>query len=142
MQRGFYFLDRASNKDISVYHILAAISAYHCTAANFESTDWASILSLYNKLLQLDNSPVVLLNRSIALAKVSGPKKAIEELQKLNNTPSLKSYHLFYSTLAEFYMESGKFTEAASCLKTAISLSPLKAEMDLLQRKLEMCIKK
>jgi RNA polymerase sigma-70 factor (ECF subfamily) len=142
MQKGFYYLEQSSNKNISVYHVLATISAYHCSAANYGSTDWASILSLYDKLLLIDSSVVVLLNRTIALSKVEGPAKAIEELQKIKNDPALRSYHLLYSTLAEFYIELGNFKEAISYLEKAIDLSPLQAEKDLLQKKLEMCRQK
>jgi RNA polymerase sigma factor (sigma-70 family) len=142
MQKGFYYLEQSSNKNISLYHILATISAYHCSAANFESTDWKSILSLYDKLLQIDNSPIVMLNRSIALSKVEGPKNAIKELQKLKHNQVLKSYHLFYSTLAEFYIQLNEFRDAVAAIKTAIALSPLKAEQELLKKKLEMCRQK
>jgi RNA polymerase sigma factor (sigma-70 family) len=142
MQKGFYYLEQASNQNISVYHILATISAYHCTAPDFESTDWASILSLYDKLLLIDNSAVVMLNRTIALAKVNGPAKALEELEKIKNNPFLRSYYLFFSTQAEFYIQLNKFKEACDCLKMAIDLSPLKAEKDLLQKKLETCKQK
>src|SRR4029079_18400044 len=83
MQKGFYFLDQSTGKSISTYHVLAAISAYHCSAADFESTDWGSILALYDKLLLIDPSPVVMLNRAIAFAKVKGPLKAIEVLKKI-----------------------------------------------------------
>lgn len=142
MQKGFYYLEQSSNKNISVYHILATISAYHCSAIDFESTDWVSILSLYDKLLQIDHSPVVMLNRTIAISKVSGAKKAIEELEKIKSNPALQSYHLLYSAQAEFYMQLNKFKEAAACLTTAIELSPLKAEKDLLQKKLDTCNEK
>ena len=140
MQKGFNYLERATTgRDITVYHILAAISAYHCSAATFESTDWKSILALYDKLAEADHSPLVILNRTIALSKVKGVNEAIAELEKIRNNPSLKAYHLFYSTLGEFYMQAAKFDEAAVCLETAISLSNVPAEKELLQKKLDMC---
>jgi RNA polymerase sigma-70 factor (ECF subfamily) len=142
MQKGFFYLEQASNQNISIYHVLAMISAYHCSAKNFESTDWKSILSLYDKLLLIDPSPLVMLNRSIALEKVSGAKKALESLEEIKNNPALKNYHLFYSIQAEFYMKLNKNREAAVCLNTAIELSPLPAEKELLQKKLEACNKK
>jgi RNA polymerase sigma factor (sigma-70 family) len=142
MQKGFYYLEQASNQNISVYHILATISAYHCSAANYESTDWKSILSLYDKLLVIDNSAIVMMNRTIALSRVDGPKKAIEELKKLKDNPSLQSYYLLYSTLAEFHIQLKEFKEAINCLKTAIDLTPLQSEKDLLRKKLDMCKKK
>jgi RNA polymerase sigma-70 factor (ECF subfamily) len=142
MQKGFFYLEQSANKTISMYHILATISAYHCSAADFESTDWQSILSLYDKLLLIDNSAIVMLNRAIALSKVSGVKNAIAELQRISENPVLQSYHLFHSTLAEFYLQANQFKEAAEALKTAIALSPLQAEKDLLQRKFDLCNKK
>jgi RNA polymerase sigma factor (sigma-70 family) len=139
MQKGFYYLEEASKHNISVYNILAAISAYHCSAANYGSTDWNSILSLYDKLLILDSSVVVKLNRTIAVSKVHGPQKAIEELLKIKDDPALRSYHLLYSTLAEFHIELKKYKEATAYLKKAIALTPLAAEKELLEKKLYMC---
>jgi RNA polymerase sigma factor (sigma-70 family) len=143
MQKGFYYLERsAGHGSLSIYHILAAISAYHCAAKDFESTDWTSILSLYDKLIKIDPSPVVLLNRAIVISKVSSALEALEELEKIKNSPALESYHLFYSTQAELYIQIDEFHKASEALKKAIQLSPLQAEKDLLQKKLELCIKK
>ncbi|MGB4847988.1 MAG: sigma-70 family RNA polymerase sigma factor [Saprospiraceae bacterium] len=142
MQKGFYYLDQSTNATISVYHVLATISAYHCSAADFESTDWTSILALYDKLLLIDPSPLVMLNRAIAFAKVNGEKKAIEELKRIEKNPALQSYHLFHSTLAEFYLQSNLFQEAGSSLKKAIDLSSLSIEKEWLQKKLELCLQK
>jgi RNA polymerase sigma factor (sigma-70 family) len=140
MQKGFaYLLQAAADNNISVYHLLAAISAYHCSAPDFASTDWNSILLLYNKLGEIDRSPLVTLNRAIALSKVEGPQIAIAELEKLNDIPALKSYHLFYSTLGELYIQAGRFNEAKSALTTAISLSQLPAEQKLLRKRLAAC---
>jgi RNA polymerase sigma-70 factor (ECF subfamily) len=141
MQKGFNYLEQAATgKDVSVYHILAAISAYHCSATNFESTDWKNILLLYDKLAGVDHSPLVMLNRTIALSKVKGLSVAIAELEKIKSNPSLKTYYLLYSTLGEFYMQASRFNEAQTCLETAISLSNLAVEKDLLQKKLDMCM--
>jgi RNA polymerase sigma factor (sigma-70 family) len=141
MQKGFACLEKAaSHNNISVYHILAAISAYHCAAADFESTDWKSILLLYDKLGEIDNSPIVALNRAIALSKVEGLDVAIGELQKLQNVPPVKNYQPYYSTLGELYLQAGRFDKAKEILSTAISLSDLPAEQKLLRKKLEVCI--
>lgn len=143
IQKGLSNLEKStSNTHISIYQILATISAYHCVATNFYSTDWKSILSLYDNLLQLDNSPIVLLNRAIALSKVAGAAKGIKELELIQDNPLIKSYHLFYSTQAEFYVELNKFSEAAECLEKAIKLSPLPSEIKLLQSRLETCNEK
>lgn len=142
MQKGFYFLDQSTSDSISVYHVLATISAYHCSAIDFKSTDWISILALYDKLLLIDPSALVLLNRAIAFAKVNGENKAIEELKKIESYPALQTYHLYHSTLAEFCIQSGLFKEATVSLNRAIELAVLKAEKELLQKKLNLCLEK
>ena len=143
MEKGFYWLEKATvDEDLSIYHFLAAISAHHCAAPDFESTDWKSILSLYDNLVQMDPSPLILLNRAIALSKVTGAQQALDELEKIKDSPALTSYHLFYSTKAEFYLQMNEFKKAVECLEKAIELSTLPAEKELLKKKLELCYKK
>lgn len=142
MRKGFYYLEKSTiHKTLSIYHLLAAISAYHCTAPDFASTDWKSILSLYDKLVQIDDSPVVLLNRAIVLAKVNGPASGLEALEKIKDSPALATYHLFHSAQAEFYLQMNDPARASISLERAIQLSPLQAEKDLLKSKLELCKK-
>jgi len=140
MEKGFYFLHQSTvGDDISIYHILAAISSHHCSAPDFNSTDWNAILSLYDKLLLMDNSPVIILNRAVVISKVYGPVKAIDELEKIRRNSAMEKYRLFYSTMAEFYMQLNELKKAAACLEKAINLSPLNAEKKLLQQKLKKC---
>lgn len=131
-----YLREATKDGELSIYHILATISAHHCFAPDYQSTDWKGILSLYDNLIQLDKSPVVLLNRAIAISKVNGSVKALEELEKIKNDPALKSYYLFYSTQAEFFIQSKQLTHAAASLKHAIDLAPLQAEKEMLRKKL------
>jgi RNA polymerase sigma factor (sigma-70 family) len=143
MQQGFAFLEKSTVSNVvSVYHILATISAYHCSAPDFESTDWGGILALYDYLLTLDPSSLVRLNRSIAVAKIKGPSNALDELKVVKADPSFTSYHLLYSTEATFYLELGDFENAADSLRKAIEYAALKAEKDLLGRKLQRCLEK
>ncbi|MEP7376698.1 MAG: sigma-70 family RNA polymerase sigma factor [Chitinophagaceae bacterium] len=143
MKKGFSHLEKSTSEEqISIYHILASISACHCSAINYQATDWKGILTLYDRLIQIDNSPVVLLNRAIALSKVSGAEKAIAELEQIKNSASLKTYHLFYSTKAEFHMQLNQFSIAISAIETAIKLAPLQKEKLLLQEKLAFCREK
>jgi len=138
MGSGFYYLQQSmQNNELSMYHILAAISANYCAAQDYASTDWNTILSLYNNLLEFDRSPLILLNRAIALAKVDGPEKGLSELEQIENNPALKFYHLFYSTRAEFYIQLNDFSHAVSSLEKAMELAPLQAERDLLKKKLD-----
>jgi RNA polymerase sigma factor (sigma-70 family) len=143
MEKGFSNLNKSViGEEISVYHILASISSYHCSAPDFYSTDWKSILFLYDKLIQVDNSPVILLNRAIVLAKVCGTEKALAEMEKLKDMPSLRSYQLFYSVRAEFYMEKDQYQEAITMLQKAIELTPINAEKSFLKKKLAHCAEK
>lgn len=128
-----------AGNQISPYQILAAISAQHSTAQDFESTDWNGILSLYDNLAQIDNSPIVLLNRAIAVANVKGPGQALAELDLLKDNLLLKDYHLFYSTCAEFYIRLQQFSSALTCLEKAFALAGQEAEKKLLRGKIEFC---
>jgi RNA polymerase sigma factor (sigma-70 family) len=143
MEKGFVSLHKSTTNDqVTVFHILAAISAYHCAAPDYQSTDWNAILSLYDKLLLLDPSPVVQLNRAIALSKAVGLEKAIKELKRMGGSPLLTSYHLYYSTLASFLIESGHFEDALPLLQKAIALTSLDAEKALLTKKWNLCLAK
>jgi len=133
---GLAYLQRATeNSDISIYHILATISANYCIAPDYESTNWKNILSLYDSLIQLDSSPIVLLNRAVSVSKVHGAESALEELERIKDNPSVKSYHLFYSTQAEFFNQLNDTDNAIRSLERAILLAPLPGEKQLLEKK-------
>ena len=87
--------ESAAGDELSAYHLQAGIAACHCAASNYESTDWPQILSLYDRLLQLDESPVIALNRAVAVANVHGPEAGIEAVEAIQNGNQLKSYYLF-----------------------------------------------
>jgi RNA polymerase sigma-70 factor (ECF subfamily) len=138
--KGFSYIGRGPlPRKISAYHILAAISAHHCVSPDYASTDWAGILLLYDSLVEIDPSPVVRLNRTVALARVKGPQAALDELEKIRQYDALQSYYLFHATEGAFYMEMHCFEAAARCLQAAIDLAPLKTEKQLLEKKLEAC---
>jgi RNA polymerase sigma factor (sigma-70 family) len=142
MQQGFTYLERSATDNISVYHILATISAYHCSAPDFASTDWNGILALYDYWMVFDSSSMIKLNRSVAVSKVKGSAHALNELKVLKEDASFTAYHLLYSTEAAFYMDIGNFESASESLRKAIGYSPLKAEKLLLERKLQQCLEK
>lgn len=142
MDKGFVYLEQStSDGKLSKYHILAAISANHCSAVNYASTDWENILRLYDHLLYFDSSPIVVLNRAVAVSNIKGTKTAIDELKKMESEPVFKSYHLYYSTLAELYKEQKSFDEAIRSIHKALALSATKPEKDLLEKRLEWCNK-
>ncbi|TAL01054.1 MAG: sigma-70 family RNA polymerase sigma factor, partial [Verrucomicrobia bacterium] len=90
----FHFARSAAGETITEYHLQAGIAACHCTARDFASTDWPQILSLYDRLIAMDGSPIVALNRAVAVAQVHGPKAGIEAVAAIRDGEALKSYYL------------------------------------------------
>lgn len=135
----FHLAQSAAGDELSEYHLQAGIAACHCTASDYESTDWPRILSLYDRLIELDISPVVALNRAVAIAQVQGAKAGIEAVAAMKNRESLKSYYLLYAVLAEFEMELNDFHSAAGNLRKAIQLTETKSEKSFLSAKLRDC---
>ena len=128
--------------DISTYQVLATISAHHSTAASIETTDWNSILLLYENLAQIDSSPIVILNRAIAISQVKGAGPALAELDDLKNNSVLRDYHLYYSTRAELSIQLGQYSDALEDLEQAGRLATLDAEKQLIRRRIELCSRK
>jgi RNA polymerase sigma-70 factor (ECF subfamily) len=110
------------------YQIQAAINAVHADAASFEATDWNQILALYDQLLALSPTPVIALNRAIALGEVRGPAAALVLLDDLD----LDAYHLFHATRADLLRRLGRHGEAAMAYARAADLATNDAERDFL----------
>ena len=117
------------------YWLQAAIAACHAEAPTFEDTDWAQILALYGALVRLNPSPVIRLNRAIALEHVAGPAPAMEELDALRD--ELDSYHLYWATRAELLRRFGRLDEATAADRRAIELTDNPSERALLETRLE-----
>jgi RNA polymerase sigma-70 factor, ECF subfamily len=112
------------------YQIQAAIQAVHCDAPTATATDWAQILQLYDHLSQFTPTPVVALNRAVAVAEVRGPAAALTLVDRL----SLRDYHLFHAVRAELLRRLGRFTEATQAYDAAIARSTNTVESDFLKR--------
>jgi RNA polymerase sigma factor (sigma-70 family) len=142
--RGMLHLSQsATGGELSEYHLQAGIAACHSTASDYGATDWPRILSLYDRLIQIDDySPVVALNRAVAIAQVHGPKAGIEAVEAIQNRHPLDSYYLYYAVLAEFEAQLNKFQVAASHLRKALQLTELKSEQSLLSKRLRDCEKR
>jgi RNA polymerase sigma-70 factor (ECF subfamily) len=112
------------------YQIQAAIQAVHSDAPNAAATDWLQILQLYNQLLSVAPSPVVALNRTVAVAEVEGPDAALA----LVNGLELGQYHLFHAIRADLLRRLGRNPEAAAAYDAAIARSENAAERKFLQR--------
>ena len=140
MVRGFHHLKQsAAGAELSEYHLQAAIAACHCAAPDYESTDWAQILSLYDLLLKLNPSPIVALNRAVALSNVDGAQVALDALDTIPNRQSLQSYYLLYAVEADFRIKLKQFEDAARLIRKAMELTELRSERNLLQKRLALC---
>jgi RNA polymerase sigma factor (sigma-70 family) len=116
------------------YQLQAAIAAVHSEARSWSETDWEQIVALYDALLRLTDSPVIRLNRAVAVTHVSGPQVALGEVNDL--AISLDGYHLFWATRAELLDELGESALARAARLRALELSRNPAERALLERKL------
>ena len=118
------------------FAIQAAIAAEHCRAARPEDTDWPRILLLYGLLERVEPSPVVSLNRAVAVAMVEGPARAVELLDALAAGGALDSYHLLHSARAEFLRRLGDSEGAAAAYRRALELVGNDSERRFLERRL------
>ena len=118
------------------YAIQAAIAALHCRAARAQDTDWPQILALYEVLERLQPSPVISLNRAVAVAMVHGPQPALEILDTLAAAGDLDDYHLLHATRADLLRRSGSNDEAAKSYTRALALAANQSERRFLERRL------
>ncbi len=140
IQRGIRHLGLSSQGDqVSEYHFQAGISACHCLAPDAAATDWPQILRLYDMLVRVNDSPVVALNRAVALAKVRGPAEGLAAVEAILDRQPLDSYHLFHAVMGELEAQRQHFQAAAGHLRTALQLTEMASERSLLSRRLQEC---
>jgi RNA polymerase sigma-70 factor, ECF subfamily len=111
------------------YQLQAAINAVHADAATFAETDWAQIVALYDQLLALAPTPVVALNRAIAIGELQGPAAALALVEQLD----LDRYYAFQATRADLLRRLGRSSEAVAAYERAAALAPTEAERDFLR---------
>jgi RNA polymerase sigma-70 factor (ECF subfamily) len=116
------------------FQLQAAIAACHASAPTYAETDWLQILTLYDLLLRYDRSPVVRLNRAVALAECVGPEPALEEVEALGG--QLDAYHLWHATRADLLRRLGRFDAATAANQRAFDLAAVPAERALLRDRL------
>ena len=136
----FHFAKSAAGDELSEYHLQAGIAACHCAAKDYESTDWQKILSLYDRLAEFDQSPVVALNRAVAIANIRGAKAGLQAVRRIRNLNKLSSYYLLYAVLGEFEMESGNLQTAAEQFRKSFELAETKSERAFLLKRLQRCV--
>jgi RNA polymerase sigma-70 factor (ECF subfamily) len=135
----FHFAQSAAGKEITEYHLQAGIATCHCAAMDYASTDWRQILQLYDRLIEFDDSPVVALNRAVALAEVRGPQAGIEVVGAIQNLRSLESYYLLYAVLGEFEARLNHSEAAAAHFRKSLQLAEIKSEQAFLSKRLQAC---
>ncbi|MCX9190954.1 RNA polymerase subunit sigma-24 [Carbonactinospora thermoautotrophica] len=141
IRRGLAALERAEELGgaLGPYALQAAIAACHARARTPAETDWARIAALYDALAQLTPSPVVELNRAVALAMAFGPAAGLELVDALTAEPALKAYHLLPAVRGDLLAKLGRFDEARAEFERAASLTRNNRERDLLLERAAAC---
>ena len=144
IQRGFAALESAERLGggDGPYSLQAAIAACHARARTAEETDWPRIVALYDRLVRLSPSPIVELNRAVALAMAYGPKAGLEVVDRLTDEASLKNYHLLPSVRGDFLSKLGRFEEAQSEFARAARLTRNAREQKLLLDRASECARR
>lgn len=135
--KGRAYLERAATgPDLTEYHIEAAIASIHCDAASAEDTDWAKVVWLYDTLMAIRPSPVIALNRAIAVAQLNGPQSGIDEINAIDHRERLVSYPFFAAALGELELRAGRHGNARSHFTSAIALARNPMERRFLESRL------
>ena len=127
----------AQGSDLSEYHLQAGIAAIHCTAPDAASTDWARILEHYDALQRLKPSPVVALNRAVAVAHVHGAQAGLEAIEAIPNRDRLEAHYLLHAVRGELHWRLKDHRAAAQSFRRALQLAQVGPEQLYLTRMLE-----
>jgi RNA polymerase sigma-70 factor (ECF subfamily) len=128
---GFHHLELSiAGDDVSQYHAQAAIAAAHARGAG-----WPEVLDLYEQLYAITPSPVVALNRAVAIARVRGPAEALQSIESLE----LPGYYLYLAVRGHLLLELGARTDAGACFRAALECRCSEPERRFLQRKMAEC---
>jgi RNA polymerase sigma factor (sigma-70 family) len=140
IERGMSHLrESASGGSMSEYHLQAGIAACHATAVDYGATDWRRILSLYDRLMEFDDSPIVALNRAVAVANVHGPQAGLQTVRAIRDRKKLASYYLLYAVIGELEMRLNNREAAAQEFRKAFELAETKSERAFLLKRLQKC---
>jgi RNA polymerase sigma-70 factor, ECF subfamily len=134
--RALPLVDEALRSGAGPFALQAAIAALHCVPTRAEDTDWPQILSLYDLLERIQPSPIVSLNRAVALAMVEGPQTALAEVDALAATGILDRYHLLHAARADLLRRIGDAEAAARSYEQALELATNDSERRFLERRL------
>ncbi|HKA64779.1 MAG TPA: DUF6596 domain-containing protein, partial [Methyloceanibacter sp.] len=147
IRRGLAAIDRAMTqarilgRAAGPYLLQASVAACHARAHTPEETDWATIVGLYGKLAEITPSPIVELNRAVALAMLFGPEAGLEVVDALTAEPALKTYHLLPSVRGDLLRKLGRLDEARAEFERAASLTQNERERKLLLDRAVACVR-
>jgi RNA polymerase sigma factor (sigma-70 family) len=140
LAEGLALLERsAAGPEVTAYHIEAAIAAAHASARSVEETDWPAIVSLYDRLMELASSPVVALNRAIAIAERDGAERGLEELNAIAERARLSSYPFYPAAVGELELRRGNPERARTHFQAALGLARNATERRFLEKRLQCC---
>jgi RNA polymerase sigma factor (sigma-70 family) len=137
---GERLLDRsATGPELTDYHLEAAIAAVHARAARLEDTDWGRIVALYDQLLALRPSPVVALNRAIAVAERDGPEQGLQAIRSIDGVERLAAYPFYEAAIGELELRRGQHGAAGTHFRAAASLARSPMERRFFERRHRAC---
>jgi RNA polymerase sigma-70 factor (ECF subfamily) len=133
---GQQFLDAsATGPELSAYHVEAAIAWIHATADRTEDTDWGNIISLYDTLMTIRPSPVVALNRAIAVARREGPEGGLEETRAIADSDRLSAYPFYFAALGELELQCGRYEIARGHFREALACARNPTEQQFFEQR-------
>jgi RNA polymerase sigma-70 factor (ECF subfamily) len=140
IDRGLRHLDRAASGDrLTAYHLEAEIAACHAVAVRFEATDWEKIAVLYDYLLAMKPTPVVGLNRAIAISRTEGAAAGLDALRSIASDETLARYYLLHATLGQLTLDTGDRRSAAEHFRAALACDCSVPERRFLERQFANC---
>jgi RNA polymerase sigma-70 factor (ECF subfamily) len=140
MREGLGLLERsATGQELSAFHVEAAIAAVHAGARNAEETDWGSIVSLYDTLMAIGPSPVVALNRAIAVGLHEGPERGLEEIHSIAGRDRLATYPFHFAAIGEFELRRGRRKRAREQFQEALWRARNPAERTFIEQRMSAC---
>ena len=131
-----------SSRRFGPYTLQAAIAAVHAEAESTAATDWRQIVALYNQLVRIQSSPVVYLNRAVAIAMCDGPEAGLKHIDAVLEHGELANYYLAHSARAELYRRLGRTAEARASYERALALTQLEPERQFLQERIRQLKRK
>jgi len=140
ISEGMQLLDlSAKGSELSEYHVEAAIAAVHAAAWSVQSTNWGEIVSLYNTLMAIRPTPIVALNRAIAIGQRDGPEMGLTQLREIRDSDRLAKYPFYHAAFGEFELQAGRPQFAHQHFSSAIALSRNPTEREFFAQRIEAC---